>query len=368
MSVLKPGKTALSSLATTDHDPIKGTPWEKVAHKIPANATVHELLEAAALNWGLLHLPLDTGIPVDKIPASMIPEGYEIQEGGKVYVPVPKSYCLRRADNLDILSPYMGNRYKPIENDHAFQIFDQFVRAGEMTMESAGMLHDGKHVFGLAKIGKNFAMANGEVVEGYFLLIQSHAYGHSLKAMFTPIRYPSGNTFVTKLKGVKGGFYSMPHSRVFDDARIEEIKDVVTGAEEQLRDFEETARFLAGSKIEEKDGIFYLAQMFNEELINRRKSDKKPMPQTMEELFEAEDANRVIKNVADCVLTAPGADLPSCQGTAWGYFQGVSYALDHINGHNPSSRLEASWIGKDAGIKVKALDMSVVMAEKSNLD
>ena len=365
MSVMKPSQSALSTLATTDHDPIIGTPWEKVAYPIPPNASIPELLQAAKLNWGLLHLPLDTGIPVDKIPEHMIPEGYEVKEGGKIYVPVPKHYCLRRADNLEILSPYMGNRYKPIENEYAFSIFDQFVRAGEMTLESAGSLHGGKHVFGLAKIGKNFTLADGETIEGYFLLIQSHAYGHSLKAMFTPIRYPSGNTLVTKLANVKDGYYAMPHSRVFDDARIEEIKDVVTGAERQLRDFQRTAEFLASSHIEAKDGIFYLAKLFDSKLINRRKADKKPLPSSYHDLLEAEDANRVIKKVALSVIESPGAQLESCKGTAWGLFQGVVHALDHVNGHNTDTRLEASWIGKDAGIKVKALDMSVVMASKA---
>lgn len=84
----------------------------------------------------------------------------------------------------------------------------------------------------------------------------------------------------------------------------------------------------------------------------------------MDELFESEDANRVVKNVAECVLSSPGADLESCKDTAWGYLQGVLHALDHQNGHNPDTRLHSSWLGKDAGIKVQALDMSVVMAEK----
>lgn len=368
MSLFVPKEGEVSTIALSSHDPIKGTPWEKVAHLLPPNATVPELLKAANLNWGLLHLPIENTIPKEYAQAAGIKglDGEPIDRA--VRLPVEKHFTLRRADTLEVLSPYMGNRYKPIKNQYAFEVFDQFVKAGEMTMESAGCLHNGEHVFGLAKIGKNFTLADGESIEGYFLLIQSHAYGHSLKAMFTPIRYPSGNTFVTKLSGVNGGYYAMPHSRVFDNARIEEIKDVVSKAEKQLKDFEATARFLAGTNIEEKDGVFYLAQFFDTGLIKTRKADKKPMPQSYQELFAAGDANRRIKNVASTVLTCPGADLPSCKDTAWGCLQGVFHALDHQNGHNTNTRLESSWLGKDAGIKVKALDMSVVMATKASVE
>ena len=369
MSIMNPKESVVDSYATVDHEVLEGTPWEKVAHVIPPGADVAGMLGAAHLDWGLLHLPLDTGIPVDKIPEHMLPEGFEVEEGGKIYVPVPKSFCLRRSDNLEILSPYMGNRYKPIPNDAAFEIFDQFIKAGEMTMDTAGSLHGGKHVFGMAKIGKNFILGNGEVIEGYFLLVQSHAYGFSLRAMFTPIRYPGGNTFVTALKGLKGGYYAMPHSRQFDNERIEEIKEVVTMAGDQLREFEGKARFLSGTKLSETDGVLYLATMFDSGLIQRRKLDKEKMPESLEELMVAEDANRKVKKAAKSVMEMPGADLDSCDGTAWGYYQGVVHALDNTMGHTTDTRLEASWLGKDANVKVKALDMSLVFAEKaSNLE
>ncbi len=370
MSIYVPKQGEVDTIATTSHDGLTDTPWETLAYRIPRNATVPELLRAAKLDWGLLHLPLESGIPHNKIPEDLIPEGFELRDDGKLYVPVPKHFCLRRADNLDILSPYMGNRYKPIDNLYAFEVFDEFIRAGQMTMETAGSLHGGKHVWGLASMNKGFVLDNGEEVRGYFLLIQSHQYGHSLQARFTPIRYPGGNTFVHQLEGegVARGYYAMPHSRVFDAERIEEIKQVLTQAEAQLRDFEGKARYLAGSHIEEKDGVMYLCQLFNTELIQTRKQDKEKMPQTYEELIVAGDANRKVKKVAEHVLTGPGAFLPSSDGTAWGLYQGVVGAMDHVMGHNPDTLLEASWLGKDAGIKVKALDMSLVLAEMSNSD
>lgn len=351
MSVFKPQTDEVETfVATESYDGITDTPWESLANRIPDNANVQDMLNAANLNWQVLRLPLFTRIPYD-ISNSQSPLLREIV--------IPKSYCLVRHDNHDVITPYMGNRYKPVQNDEAFEVFDQFVRAGEMRMETAGMLHGGKHIWGLASIGKEFVLGNGEIIKGYFLLIQSHAYGYALRAMFTPVRYPGGNSFV------HGVTYAMPHSRVFDDARVQEIKEVLTKANAEMESYEAKARFLAGSKLNQKEGVMYLATLFDAKLIHRRKLDKEPMPENFNELLQSKDANRVVKRAVEAIESQPGADLDSCKDTAWGYYQGVVHALDHTMGHKPDTRLEASWLGKNAAVKVRALDLSMVFAEKS---
>ena len=365
--IYQPKEEHISTFASVeDFDGIEGTPWEKLAYKVPTGASVPEMLKAAKLDWEVQHLPVFANAPVANADGEI-----EVDSQGNplstIQVPVPKSFCLRRADNGDFLSPFMGNRYKPVQNEYAFTVFDQFVKAGDMRIVTAGSLHGGKHIWGLASINEEFILGDGEVIHGYFLLMQSHAYGYSLKAMFTPVRYPGGHTIVTPIRGVGGktGFYAMPHSRVFDDARIEEIKDVLVRASDQFKEFEGKARFLAGTKLTEKDGVLYLAELFDPKLIRTRKLDKLAMPETLDELLAAGDANNVIKKAAGIVQTYPGHDLDSCNGTAWGFYQGVVHSLDHQMGHKPDTRLESSWLGKNFGLKTKALDLSVVMATKA---
>ncbi len=111
-------------------------------------------------------------------------------------IPNPKSFALIRDSDKTILSPHVGPRYKVIQNHDAFTVFDEFVKAGQMTMETAGSFGNGQHIWGLAKTGHGFDLANGERIESYFLLLQSHLYGYALKAMWTPIRFPGGLTLV----------------------------------------------------------------------------------------------------------------------------------------------------------------------------
>lgn len=333
------------AVAGTEVNSVEGMPWEDLATAIPKGASVEEVLTVAGLDW-----------KVEKIPLQVELDG--------AYKFVNGNYALVRRDNNEILSPYMGNRYKEVQNDDAFKVFDQFIRAGDMTMETAGSLHGGKHVWGLASIGEEFVLGNGEKIGGYFLLMQSHAYGFALKAMFTPIRFPGGHTMIQPLRGVGGssGIYSMPHSRKFDDARVEEIKNLVTKARDHFASFQEKAKFLSETIFSEADAIMYLAQLFDKKMINRCKEDRLQLPQTFEELNSFDLANRTIKKAAGIAGDYPGHDLPSCKGTAWGYYNGVIHALDHVMGHKPDTRLESSWIGKNAGVKLNALDMSMVLA------
>lgn len=344
-------KVVSTFASAEDFDGLKGTPWEELAHLIPRNSSVPEMLRAAKLDWKVLHLPTFTEI-------------HDEQYGKRRFL-LPKTFCLLREDNHEILSPYMGNRYKPVQNSYAFEVFDQFVKAGDMRMETAGSLRGGKHIWGLAAINDEFILGDGEVIRGYFLLMQSHAYGFALKAMFTPIRYPAGHSFIMPLKGVKGGFYTMPHSRVFDDTRIEDIKGLVTKAEAQFSDFEGKARFLADSSIEEKDGVLVLARLFDQKLINRRSSTKDALPQSYEEALEDGGVSRSMKNAINTVQSFPGNNMDSCNGTAWGLFQGIVHEVDHRAGRGPDTRMEASWMGRNVGFKTQALDLSLVAASKA---
>ena len=332
------------AIALSDENTVKGMPWEELATAIPPGASVQEVLEIAGLDWLVEKIQLEVNFRDE-------------------YKKVDGNFALLR-DNGEILSPYMGNRYKPVQNEDAFEVFDQFIRAGDMTMETAGSLHNGKHIWGLASIGEEFILGDGEKISGYFLLMQSHAYGFALKAMFTPIRFPGGHTMIQPLRGVGGstGIYSMPHSRKFNDERIEEIKNLVTKAKDHFAEFQEKAKFLADTKFTEADAILYLAQLFDKKMINRCKEDKIALPQSFEELNGFALANRTIKKAAGIARDYPGHDLDSCDGTAWGYYNGVIHALDHVMGHKPDTRLESSWIGKNAGVKLNALDMSAVIA------
>ena len=340
----------------------KGMPWEHVGTSIPKGASIGETLAAAGLDWEVRRLPLFVEIK-SEIPIVDTDSGDVSKRIIRKKIPIDKSYALIRTKDNKVLSPYMGKVYKPIQNEKAFKIFDDFVRAGDMTMESAGSLSDGKHVWGLASINKGFCLANGETIQGYFLLVQSHLYANALRAMFTPIRFPGGNTLMQAIN-IRGrsGTYTMSHARKFDEARIQEIKELLGVAEENLINFRQQAEFLAETKLSEKEGAYLLTQIFDPQLINKAKQGIYRIPRNLAEIVEFPHTGRSLKKIGPLVKSYPGADLKSCVDTAWGYYNAIIYAYDQVLGHQVDTRLESAWLGKNAAGKLRALDLVMTMA------
>jgi len=342
-----PNHQEIETMVQTAHDALRGTPWEKVGTLLPKDASVRDTLVLAGLDWAVHKHPLAaTRRPVDQIPTDEM-LSTEFERNG--LVEIPQFYSLLRSTDLHVLSPCVGSNYKPIQNDAAFQVFQDFVLAGNMTMETAGSLKKGQHVWGLATIGDHFELADGEVIKGYFLLVQSHKYGHSLRAMFTPVRYPGGLTLVKPI-GVKTSSFRMSHNRKFDENRIKEIKQLLGIAKSNLERFVQTAKFLQESKLTQRQAVRFLGNIF------KPKDEEVELPDTLEALAETSTYGRTLQNVASFAPGYFAQETPSCQGTAWGYYNLVAKYLDTEAGRTVDNRLESAWFGANARKKAKAFE------------
>jgi len=336
----------IDNMAQVDHECLVGTPWENLGHIIPYGSNVQEMLEAAHLDWRVLR-----GNHRIEVTTA---------DGEEHNLPNDKSFALVRDSDLSILSPHVGPRYKVIQNEEAFTVFNEFVQAGQMTMETAGSFGNGQHIWGLAKTGHSFELANGERIESYFLLLQSHLYGYALKAMWTPIRFPGGFTLVQNInkKGVGASqTYSMSHAREFTDARVQEIKEVVGIAEKAMEDFRGKAEFMNRMRVDPKDAIEYLITLFDKSLAGRCETNGAEMPKTFAEIATS-CANRNLKKVARML----DKHYRDGQGTAWGCWSTVNNAFDHELGHGDSTRLESIWLGKNKEVKNKGFNLAYLLA------
>ena len=352
----------VDSIAGAGPDPLKGTPWEEVAERIPDGASVEEILRVAKLNWEVVKLPVFA-----ELEYKVSSEEHSSGIARKVKrIHVPKNNTIIRLDNHQVISPFTGDRYKLIQNEEAFRAFEQFCLVGDLTIETAGSLSGGKHIWALASIGEGYELSPGEVLKGYFLLMQSHFYGHSLKAMFTPVRYPGGLTIVKALN-VKGkkGYYSMPHSRVFSAARRMEIEALIERAEESMESYVRRAKFLANANFTESDGVFYLISVWDDDknpISKKLERDGEDFPKTFDEALNCPHVSRPTKEAICFMDDTPGIELPSNNGTGWGYYNVVAYGLDKAMGMGVNTRLESAWMGRNVKVKAKALNLATTMA------
>lgn len=355
----------VDTIAGSGPDPLAGTPWEKVAARIPDGASVNQILDVAGLNWDVAKLPVFTEVRNVINPVTFQPAHPD--QPDPIRIEVPGSYTCVRMDNHQVISPFLGDRYKLVQNTEAFQAFERFCLVGGLTIETAGALSGGRHVWAMASIDDGIEIAKGEIIKGYFLLMQSHFYGHSLKAMFTPIRYPGGHTLVKAINvRNKKGYFTMPHSRRFTEERQVEIDELVERAQESLEKYVKTAQMLINSSFTEADGVYFLTSVYNPKLIQRLREDDEAMPKTLVDLYNHPLRNRTIRRVIRNI-PEDAMDAPSCNGTAWGWYNVVANDIDK-GGRSASTSLEAAWMGKGVRTKVTALNKATIMASTKKED
>ena len=142
-------------------------PWHGLGTAVPADLTPAQMLEAAGLDWS-----------VTKVPA--------FAKVGDKQVAIGHSALVRSMDDsiLDVVS----DDWNPVQNQEAFEFFNDFVAAGDMEMHTAGSLKNGQIVWGLAKVKESFELFKGDRVDSYMLFTNFHKYGYSTDVRFTPIR------------------------------------------------------------------------------------------------------------------------------------------------------------------------------------
>lgn len=298
-------------------------PWHGLGTRVDGDLTPHQMLEAAGLDWRVKTNTCYTEI-----------KGKRVKIG--------RQALIRETDGrvLDIIS----DDWKPMQNEDAFAFFDDFVGAGEMSMETAGSLKDGKIVWALARVNESFELFDGkDRVDGYLHFTNPHSYGSSIDVRFTPIRVVCNNTLTLSLNMKSKSFVKINHRRKFD---ADVVKETLGIAKDKLTQYKEMAQFLSQKRYKDEDIIDYFTRVF---------------PVTSAKKAAAGEASRNAVLAAEEVLfKQPGAELG--EGTFWQLFNTVTYMTDHMIGHSADTRLQSAWYGANKNLKTKALETAMEMA------
>jgi phage/plasmid-like protein (TIGR03299 family) len=298
------------------------TPWHGLGTKVPADLTPTQMLEAAGLNW-----------TVTKFPA------YAMVADEPVFV--GQSALVRSMDNkiLDVVS----EDWNPVQNEEAFDFFNEFVAAGDMEMHTAGSLQDGKIVWGLAKIKESFELFKGDKIDSYLLFSNFHKYGHSTDVRFTPIRVVCNNTLTLSLNSKVERMAKISHRKVFEPTAVKEMLGIAT---DKLAKYKDMAQFLGSKKAKEENIVEYFTRIFPVSGSNETKK---------------KEVSKSAQLALDILHTQPGAEY--AEGTWWQPFNAVTFLTDHLAGRSADSRLTSAWYGYNKGVKTKALELAIEMAE-----
>lgn len=302
------------------------TPWHGLGKPVSPDLSSSEMLKEAGLDWTV----------------SLRSLSYRFKE--KTIVE-PAMKCLIRNSDGKRLSTVSHN-WNPIQNEEAFSVFDSFVKAGEIKMETAGSLEDKNghtRVWGLARVEDSFEAVKNDVVQSYFLFTNPHIYGQSANLRFTPIRVVCQNTLQLALNvGAKNNKQvSINHRKKFD---AEAVKTLLGISHLQLGTYKEQSKFLASKRY----NIETLDEYFNQ--VFPRTSDAKNSNAPSIMAIEARDV----------IQSQPGADFAA--GSWWQAFNAVTFIKDHMQGKSQETRLNKNWYGNGVDEKTEALQLALKMA------
>jgi phage/plasmid-like protein (TIGR03299 family) len=294
------------------------TPWHGLGTQVSNDLTPEQMLKAADLDWKVVPVPAYATI------------------GGE-QVDIGRSALVRDRDNkvLDVIT----NDWVPNQNSDAFDFFNDFVAAGEMEMHTAGSLRDGQLVWALAKVKDGFELFNGDAVESYLLFTNPHKYGSSIDVRFTPIRVVCNNTLSLSLSSTANQVVKVSHRNEFNGDNVKEMLGV---AKEKLQSYKEMATYLGSKRFTDENIVDYFKRVF-------------PVSGAKKELSKNAE---IALNIID---QQPGAEF--AEGTWWQAFNAVTFMTDHVIGRSADTRLQSAWYGYNKGLKTRALETAVEMAD-----
>lgn len=318
-----------------------GVPWHGLGNPVEKNIDVREMLIRSGCAW-----------EVRKIPLMMPQEPYKLDDDGQIvagksYRPLDDSYALVRSDTGAKLST-VGPVYEPIQNFQVFQFFDEYVKAGEAYIETAGSLKDGQVIWALAKMDESFRLGHSkskDIVEGFILLANYHQYGKAAQVKFTPIRVVCNNTLTMSLQG--GSDLRIWHNAEFDEPAQQQAKEQLGIAREQMAAFRDDAETLVELSLHRDDALALAVDLFNGDEDEDDVDEQPKDVRRVMSLYEGE---------------AQGSHLKTADGTGWGFLNAVTQYFDWEKGRLQDRRLERSWLGTGERRKQETLESLLARA------
>ena len=302
-------------------------PWHGLGVPVSNDLTPVQMMEKAGLDW-----------TVKEVESYIFFNGKNKPTGLKSLV--------RETDGKILTN--VGENWKPVQNEQAFEFFHEYVMAGDMEMHTAGSLKDGQMVWALAKVKDSFELFGKDRIDSYLLFSNPHQYGKAIDVRFTPIRVVCNNTLSLSLDSKKDNSVKVGHRVEFDASQV---KTALGIAKAKMTTYKDMAQFLAGKRFTTDSYIEYLNAVFP------RTADKRVQGKGL----SMETLSRNAKLAHEVLETQPGAAYG--EGSWWQAFNSVTYITDHVQGRNADNRLYSSWFGGNQVRKRDALKTAIEFAE-----
>lgn len=313
------------------------TPWHGLGTRVDHTISISEAIEAAGLNWKVKTQPVFTKIDAGIVGLNGQPVMSEIK--------APAQAVIRETDNTVL--GVVGERYTPLQNDHAFDFFQPFIDAGEVSLETAGSLSDGKKIWVLARIKDGDVSIKGDdAIRSFLMLSNSHDGTTAVRVGFTPVRIVCANTLAMAVADKGSALMRVKHTASIR-SNLDLIRNTVNVARRQFEASAEQYRRLANTDINQRDVLTFVQKFFD---IEGKQMDE----------ISTRTQNQ-INTVLQLSEFGRGSDLTKGM-TLWKLYNGVTEFLTHEVSDNADKRYNSLWFGGNADKNKKALEILLAMA------
>ena len=189
----------------------------------------------------------------------------------------------------------VSDRYQVVQNEEAFAFTDELLGGG-IRYETAGALQGGRRSFMLARLPQRFIIAGDEIVP-YFVIMNSHDGGCSIKAAMTPIRVVCQNTLNLAFRTAKRTWTAKHTSNIME--RIDDARITLKFAEQYMKELGKSVDGLVRKKMTDKKVMEYMSEFFpvTEDMTAAQKKNNVTLLNDMKaRYFDAPDLQGMGKN------------------------------------------------------------------------
>ena len=277
-------------------------------------ATVEEMLKASGLDWEVSQ--------------------QEISCGGSI---ISDFRAIVRNDTQEVLG-IRGGKYVPYQNVDAFKVLDPFMGTGNACWHTAGVLGKGERIWIQAKLPGHIEVTKNDIIEKYFLLVNSHNGSTGIKLLFSPQRVVCQNTLQMALVSGQSSIMNIKHTKNHE-IKIKQALKVLGLVEKIAENFETDAKKMYEFKMTDADIDNYLAEIIS--ITGEAKEKTK--------LY----ADKSYIRYRDYLEGGIGTDITGVKGSLWGAYNAVTEAIDHPT-RKVKDLLQYSQFGAGAVIKDRA--------------
>lgn len=322
-----------------------------MAHELANVNGAYSFAYAGQPGWHGLGQPMKEGATIEEW-ARDAGLAFTIKRAYVTYHTAPAGHPLRhmltikdrvvqfRSDTLADLG-IVSDGFHTVQPIEMLETFREWADRGAVTIETAGALFGGRHVFALARIGADVAIDGAADKLAPYVYIKTACDGSSATEVLPmSIRVVCKNTerLGMNLNSGRAGHTRQTHRAPFDPNKA---RDAIENASEAFGAYCRTARMLASVRV-----------------------DSIKAAQLTAELIGAEKTAAGRKSTGFAAVMAlfnggqPGAEWDSVKGTAWGYYNAVTDYVDHsIRASSAENRFNSAQSGPGAALKARALEL-----------